>query len=104
MSFLPLQLRPAPANNFGKDSRMEKKLHLLETFAAHGTDGNDYVVHGFEHLARLEGTPDIGDQWEPTGLSEYKLSSGERVEVDKSGAMTVARTGVKLNRESRPTR
>lgn len=79
---------------------MEKKLHLLETFAARGDDGNDYVVHGYEHLARLDGTPDLGDQWEPTGLAEYKLSNGERIEVDRSGAMSIARNGVKLNREN----
>jgi hypothetical protein len=79
---------------------MDKRLHLLETFAARGDDGNAYVVHGYEHLARLDGTPDLSDQWEPTGLSEYKLSSGERIEVDKSGAMTIVRNGVKLKREN----
>jgi hypothetical protein len=82
-----------------KETIMDKKLHLLETFTARGDDGNAYVVHGYEHLARLDGTPDLADQWEPTGLAEYKLSSGERIEVDKSGAMAVARSGVKLNRE-----
>jgi hypothetical protein len=91
----------APPTSHRKESEMDKKLHLLETFPARGNDGNDYVVHGFEHLARLDGMTDLNDQWAPTGLAEYKLSNGERIDVDKSGSMTVARTGVKLNREPR---
>jgi hypothetical protein len=36
---------------------MEKMLHLLETFNARGSDGTAYVVHGYEHLARLDEAP-----------------------------------------------
>jgi hypothetical protein len=79
---------------------MDKKLQLLETFAARGDDGNDYVVHGYEHLARLVGMPDTGAPWEPTGVAEYKLASGEHIEVDKAGTMTVARSGVRLEPRS----
>jgi len=43
---------------------------------------------------------DGGDHWEPTGLSEYRLASGERVNVAPDGAMRVAATGVALH----PTR
>jgi hypothetical protein len=75
---------------------MDKKLHLLETIPVRGDDGNSYVVHGYEHLVRLDGMPDLGDQWEPTGQAEYKLANGERVDVDKSGTMVIAKTGVKL--------
>ena len=75
---------------------MDKKLHLLETFPVRGDDGNSYVVHGYEHLVRLDGTPDLNDQWEPTGQAEYKLANGERVNVDQTGTMTIAKTGVKL--------
>ena len=75
---------------------MDKKLHLLETFPVHGEDGHDYVVHGYEHLARLDGTPDLHERWEPTGVAEYKLANGEPVAVDKAGTMTIARSGVRL--------
>ncbi|MEF7613836.1 hypothetical protein V4F39_07930 [Aquincola sp. MAHUQ-54] len=76
---------------------MEKRIHLLETQRMSGDDGKSYVIHGYEHLARLDGTPDFEDRWEPTGQVEYRLDSGERIEVDRSGAMRVANTGVKLS-------
>lgn len=76
---------------------MDKKLHLLETLRLRGDDGKTYVVHGYEHLARLDGAPD--DQWEPTGVAEYKLASGEPVRVDRaSGQMSVPGSGVTLER------
>ena len=78
---------------------MDKRLHLLETFPVRGDDGKLYVVRGYEHLARLDGTPDLLDQWEPTGESEYKLEDGQSIEIDTSGAMKVARSGMKLTRE-----
>lgn len=78
---------------------MDKRLHLLETFPMQGDDGNYYVVHGYEHLARLEGTPDLDEYWQPTGEAEYRLASGEHVAVDRDGAMTVASTGVRLSGE-----
>jgi hypothetical protein len=78
---------------------MEKRLHLLETFSATGDDGKPYEVRGYEHLARLEGTPDHVDGWEPIGVSEYKLADGDHVNVDRSGAMTIARSGVRLMRK-----
>ena len=75
---------------------MDKRLQLLETFPAVGDDGQRYVIHGFEHLVRLENALDHLDRWEPTGQAEYKLASGEPVVVERSGAMKVARTGLKL--------
>jgi len=75
---------------------MERKLHLLDTIKARGEDGKQYVVHGYEHLARLDGLPDTDGAWEPTGQVEYRLESGEGVTVDKSGAMAVAATGLRL--------
>ena len=78
---------------------MDKKLHLLETLRLRGDDGKTYVVHGYEHLARLEGMPDTPDQWQPTGLAEYKLATGEPVRVDRAtGEMSVPSTGVMLER------
>jgi hypothetical protein len=78
---------------------MEKMLHLLETFNAHGSDGQTYVVHAYEHLARLDAVCDPLGQWEPTGLAEYKLPDGRPVSVDKKGAMTLQGTGVRLERD-----
>jgi len=78
---------------------MEKKLHLLETFTARGSDGQTYHVHVYEHLARLDAIPDTQGLWEPTGLTEYKLADGRHVGVAKDGAMTVTGTGLRLERE-----
>ena len=79
---------------------MEKSLHLLETFAARGSDGETYRVQAIEHLARLDAVPDVQGQWEPTGLVEYKLADGRHVDVDKAGEMTLAGTTVRLAREA----
>jgi hypothetical protein len=76
---------------------MDKRLHLLETFPMQGNDGNRYVVCGYEHLARLDGSPDLEQHWQPTGVAEYRLASGEHVAVDRDGVMTVASTGVTLS-------
>lgn len=79
---------------------MEKMLHLLETFTARGSDGNDYEVRGYEHLARPdEGLP---GPWESTGLAEYKLADGRHVRVGADGTMSVPDLGITL--ESRRDR
>ncbi len=75
---------------------MDKKLHLLDSFEARGTDGASYKVMAYEHLLRVDLVADGQDHWEPTGLSEYRLGSGERVDVAPDGAMRVASTGVEL--------
>ncbi|HET7527316.1 MAG TPA: DUF3330 domain-containing protein [Burkholderiaceae bacterium] len=78
---------------------METMLHLLETFKTRGSDGKDYVVRGYEHLARLDGARGLETQWEPTGVAEYKLSDGRHVSVDARGAMSVPEIGLSLRRE-----
>lgn len=78
---------------------METMLHLLETFKARGSDGRDYVVHGYEHLARLDAARSVDAQWEPTGVAEYKLADGRRVSVDAGGAMGLPEIGLTLRRE-----
>ena len=85
-----------------KGAPMEKQLRLIETIHTRGDDGVSYVVRGYEHLARLESAPDLPDQWEATGVFEYRLASGESVQVDRLGAMTVVASGVKLTREPLP--
>lgn len=78
---------------------METMLHLLETFKARGSDGKDYVVHGYEHLARLDAARAVDAQWEPTGVAEYKLADGRHVSVDSRGAMGLPEIGLALHRE-----
>ena len=77
---------------------MEKKLHLLETFNAKGSDGQAYVVHGYEHLALVDTLSATADQWEPTGQSEYKLADGRRVEIGADDTMVIPDTGISLQR------
>ena len=77
---------------------MDKKLHLLDSFEAQGTDGACYKVMAYEHLLRVDLVADGRDHWESTGLSEYRLASGERIDVAPDGAMRVASTGIELHR------
>ena len=76
---------------------MDKKLHLLDSFEAQGTDGACYKVMAYEHLRRVDLMADGQDHWEATGLSEYRLGSGARVDVGADGAMRIASTGVELH-------
>lgn len=80
---------------------MERMLHLLETFTAHGSDGKDHLVRGYEHLARLDAAPSVQGPWEPTGLVEYRLADGRQVSVDKHGAMSVPDLGLRLEPPTR---
>jgi hypothetical protein len=75
---------------------MDKKLQLLDSFPAQGTDGASYKVMAYEHLRRVDLLADGQDRWEPTGVTEYRLASGERVEVAREGLMRVVPTGVEL--------
>ncbi|MCM5678899.1 hypothetical protein M8A51_05070 [Schlegelella sp. S2-27] len=77
---------------------MDKKLHLLESFTAKGSDGAIYKVCGYEHLVRDESLMGADEHWEPTGLAEYRLDDGQRIEVSRDGSMRVAGTGVQLQR------
>jgi len=61
---------------------MDRKLHLLESFDARGQDGKTYRVFGYEHMVRDESVPGAIEHWEPTGLAEYRLADGRRVEVE----------------------
>jgi hypothetical protein len=73
------------------------KLQLLESFEARGTDGARYKVKAYEQLLRVDLAADGRDHWESTGLSEYRLASGERVDVAPDGAMRIVATGVGLH-------
>ncbi|AKJ32006.1 hypothetical protein [Caldimonas brevitalea] len=78
---------------------MDKKLHLLETFTAEGSDGAQYKVLGYEHLVRDPSLADGNEHWEPTGEAEYKLATGEHVDLLPDGAMRVPMRGLTLQRQ-----
>jgi hypothetical protein len=75
---------------------MERKLHLLESFNARGSDGGTYKVCGYEHLVRDESMTDGLERWEPTGEVEYRTQDGARLEVRRDGTMRIAGNGVEL--------
>ncbi|WKB51425.1 hypothetical protein [Eleftheria terrae] len=79
---------------------MDKKLHLLESFTAMGSDGGSYKVLGYEHLVRDPSLNEALDRWEPSGLSEYKLATGEHVDLLPDGALLVPSTGLRLQRQA----
>jgi hypothetical protein len=74
---------------------MDIRLQLLESFGATGSDGQYYKVRGYERLSLVPGS---ADQWEPTGVAEYRLENGRHVEVDKDQVMRVAGSGILLSR------
>jgi hypothetical protein len=74
---------------------MDIRLHLLDSFPATGSDGQRYKVCAYERLALVPGS---ADQWEPTGVAEYRLEDGRHVEVGKDDAMRVAGAGLVLTR------
>ena len=77
---------------------MDKKLRRLETFAARGSDGQTYAVHGYEHLGRVDAFINAQEHWEPLGVAEYKLADGRHVDFAHDGTMTVAGTELTLRR------
>ena len=79
---------------------MDKRQHLLETFKTVGSDGQIYLVHGYEHLAHLEGTPDFDAHWQPTGRAEYRVSSGEPITVHANGDMALPAKALVLRRQA----
>ena len=74
---------------------MDIRLHLLESFAVRGSDGRSYKVCAYERLGLVPGTQ---DQWEPTGVAEYRLEDGRHVEVAKDETMRVPASGLQLTR------
>jgi hypothetical protein len=77
---------------------MDMKLHLLESFFARGSDGRDYKVCGYERLVRDPSLPSAEAQWEPTGMAEYRLDSGDLIDARPDGSLRLARSGVQLER------
>jgi hypothetical protein len=80
---------------------MDIRLQLLESFTAQGSDGQRYKVCGYDRLALVPGT---AQQWEPTGVVEYRLDDHRPVQVAADGTMTVAASGVRLDTAAAPSR
>ena len=80
---------------------MDTKLHLLESFSARGSDGATYKVMAYEHMARDPSITTLAEaHWEPTGQSEYRLETGEWVDVMRDGSMEIAASHVALQRHA----
>lgn len=75
---------------------MHRKLHLLESFNARGSDGEIYKVCGYEHLVRDESLTTGLERWEPTGEVEYRTQDGVRLEVRRDGTMRIAGRDIEL--------
>lgn len=76
---------------------MEIKLHQLDTFAVRDAQGAAHTVKAYERLARVNNLLDERAQWEPTGVFEYRLDTGEPVTADTDGELWVASTGERLH-------
>lgn len=75
---------------------MDMQLRLLDSFPARGADGAQYKVMAYEHLRRVDLMSSGTEHWEPTGLTEYRLASGERVDLMADGAWRVVPSGLRL--------
>ena len=82
---------------------MDRQLHFLESFNATGSDGATYKVCGYEHMVRDESVADGLERWESTGVVEYRLADGGRVEAHRDGSMRIERSGVELKRAQEKT-
>lgn len=78
---------------------MDRKLHFLESFHARGSDGGTYKVLGYEHMVRDETFVDAQEHWEPTGIAEYRLESGQRLDLAPDGSLRVPDSGLTLTRQ-----
>jgi hypothetical protein len=70
---------------------MDRRLHLLDSFAARGPDGTTHRVFAYEHLVRTECLPTSTlDEWASSGQIEYRLEDGTRVVPGDHGSFAVA--------------
>ena len=74
------------------------KLHLLESFHAHGSDGQTYKVFGYERMARDESMTAALEHWQSTGVNEYRLADGRFVDERADGSLHIERSDVRLTR------
>ena len=72
---------------------MELRLSLLESFLARGSDGKSYKVRAFDRLVLVPGT---ADDWESTGVAEYRLEDNRLVATAKDGTLHISGSDVVL--------
>lgn len=77
---------------------MDLKLHLLDSFPATGSDGKAYKVCAYERMRRDETLHDGQEHWLPTGVTEFRLDSGDQVDARGDGSMTVLHSGITLKK------
>jgi hypothetical protein len=75
---------------------MDRKLHLLDSFSADGSDGAAYKVCVYEHMARDASIVGAEELWEPTGTAEYRTGDGALIDVQPDGSMRIVRSGISL--------
>lgn len=79
---------------------MEHKLHLLESFSACDAQGKAYKIMGYEHLMRENlFVASAEELWEPTGQAEYRLDSGEPLDMLPDGSLRIHGSDVVLTRQ-----
>ena len=78
---------------------MDIKLQRPETIPAQDDAGHAYTVHAFERLAHVPLLLDSRTQWEPTGEVEYRLASGERLNIDTDGDWLLPGSELRLHRQ-----
>ncbi len=79
---------------------MDQKLHLLESFAADGSDGAVYKVCVYERMAR-NASIEAEELWESTGVAEYRTGDSALIDVQPDGSMRIVRSGVALRTAAR---
>lgn len=77
---------------------MDKQLHRLDTLCARDPQGRLHTVHAFEHLVRLPVGSDPFGQWEPTGMVEFRLANGERLDMPEEGVFVAPGRDLRLTR------
>jgi hypothetical protein len=80
---------------------MDKKLQLLDSFGAQGSDGRHYKVMAYEHMVCVAPPLDGQEHWEATGRIEYRLGDGSRVDAGTDGSLVVHSSGVRLQADAR---
>ena len=71
-----------------------------ETDSYRAIHGDADFMPGIVVEAHLEGTPDFDAHWQPTGMAEYRLSSGEPITVHANGDMALPAKALVLRRQA----
>jgi hypothetical protein len=75
---------------------MDLRLRFLESFLATGSDGRTHKVRAYDRLVQVPTSPGGDEQWESTGVAEYRLDDGRLVEVLRDGSLRIAGSDVVL--------